>query len=114
ERDAAVERLQTAYGEGDLTLSEYDERLELAARARDALEIEVVTRDLPASPASTAPAAPVPATVPEGELLPAIPARRSRRLLALFSGVHRRGAWEVPANLKVGAVFGGVELDLRD
>ena len=116
DRDRVVERLQDAFGEGDLTMSEYDERLELAERARNGIELEVVTRDLPATIDPPAPTPNLPAVAPaptptSGRALAASPA--SRRLTAIFSGVERKGPWTVPDRLDVRAVFGGVDLDLR-
>lgn len=119
QREQAMERLQGAFGEGDLTLSEYDERLELTARARDELDLALATRDLP-EPAGAAPAAPSepqrPATLasrPVGG--PAVPsqATRAKPMLALFGGVERRGVWEVPERLHAVSIFGGIQLDLR-
>ncbi len=113
-REDAVQRLQTAFGEGDLTLSEYDERLELTQRARDALDLELATRDLPGAPAAPPkPEAPreAPASAPGRAV--AAPAARPKPMLALFSGVERRGVWEVPERLQVVSIFGGVQLDLR-
>ncbi|PKN57882.1 MAG: hypothetical protein CVU56_08620 [Deltaproteobacteria bacterium HGW-Deltaproteobacteria-14] len=117
DRDRVVERLQDAFGEGDLTMSEYDERLELAERARNGLELEVVTRDLPATvddpPALTPNPPAVAAAAPQGSGRALAVSPASRKLTAIFSGVQRRGPWTVPDRLDVRAVFGGVELDLR-
>ena len=116
ERDRVVGRLQDAFGEGDLSLSEYDERLELAERARNEIELNVVTKDLPATVD-----APVQAETPN---LPAPAAERASGALAhaptsttvraIFGGVNRTGPWIVPRKLKARALFGGVELDLRN
>jgi hypothetical protein len=38
----------------------------------------------------------------------------SRVAKAIFGGVSRRGQWVVPAHYRVKAVFGGVDLDLRE
>ena len=115
ERDRAVGRLQDAFGQGDLSLSEFDERLELAERARNQLELEVVTRDLPV-PAASAPAPtanlPAPAPAPLPALVAELEGRRSQRLFAVFGGTQRKGAWVVPPKVKVRALFGGVDLDL--
>ncbi|TNF28521.1 MAG: hypothetical protein EP329_17770, partial [Deltaproteobacteria bacterium] len=43
----------------------------------------------------------------------ALPTAGSGKLTAVFSGIERRGTWAVPEKLKLRAVFGGIELDLR-
>ena len=39
---------------------------------------------------------------------------QKRTLLAVLGGVERKGAWRVPRHLRVIAVLGGGELDLRE
>lgn len=117
-RDAAVGHLQEAFGGGDLSLSEYEQRLDLAERARDKRELEVLVADLPQLPAvipEGAPSPPVPAlagAAAQAELAP-VSATRWRRFLAVFSGKAARGKWRVPEQVRAIAVFGGVDLDLR-
>ena len=76
-----------------------------------------MTRDLPATVDPPAPTPNLPAVAREplaaGGRALALPAT-NRKLSAIFSGVQRKGPWVVPETLKVRAVFGGVELDLRN
>ncbi|HEY9241789.1 MAG TPA: DUF1707 domain-containing protein, partial [Streptosporangiaceae bacterium] len=55
ERDATVQRLSQAAGDGRLTLEEFSQRMERASIARTRAELDRLVSDLPveASPAST-------------------------------------------------------------
>ncbi|MCA9514384.1 MAG: protein kinase [Myxococcales bacterium] len=113
-RDAAVGQLQEAFGQGDLSLSEYDQRVDLAERARDERELQVLVTDLPHLPAVVdAPRAPVPAVVPAAQAGLAVPPPKRKRFIAIFSGKDARSKWRVPEHVRAVAVFGGIELDLR-
>jgi len=52
ERDAAVERLSVAAGDGRLTLGEFSQRMELATAARTRADLDRVVADLPADAAT--------------------------------------------------------------
>jgi len=44
-----------------------------------------------------------------------VPDERDRdTLYAIFGGIDRRGTWTVPRRMKIVAVFGGANLDLRE
>src|SRR6201986_5670434 len=66
ERDATVERLRDATGEGRLTLEEFSDRMERASTAKTRAELDVLLTDLPAAggpvPAGKAGATGAPAT----------------------------------------------------
>ncbi|MGH3905964.1 MAG: DUF1707 SHOCT-like domain-containing protein [Pseudonocardiaceae bacterium] len=49
DRDAVVERLRRALGQGRLTVAEFDERVAAAYAAKTHGELKVLTRDLPGS-----------------------------------------------------------------
>ena len=49
ERDATVERLRDAAGEGRLTLEEFSDRMEQATAARTRTELDRLVTDLPAA-----------------------------------------------------------------
>ena len=49
EREAAVQLLQTAVGEGRITLAEFEERTAAAYAARTRAELDALTEDLPRS-----------------------------------------------------------------
>jgi hypothetical protein len=49
EREAAVELLQRAVGEGRITMAEFEERVTAAYAAKTRGELDVLTADLPRS-----------------------------------------------------------------
>ena len=51
ERDATVERLSSATGDGRLTLEEFSQRMEQATVAKTRAELDRLVADLPAEPA---------------------------------------------------------------
>ena len=68
-------------------------------------KVEALLDDLPA----LATGAPVPVSVDSFSSTPKL----RERLVAIMSGIVRRGAWRIPRRLRVVAIMGGVELDLR-
>lgn len=111
DRDRVAAVLSNALAEGRLTAEEHSERLDAIYAARTQAEIAPIVSDLPGG--STA------LVASGGQLLPAgsagaITTRGKRaRMLALVSGVRRRGAWQVPERMQATTVLGGVDLDLR-
>ena len=113
EREALVERLNLACGEGRLNLEEFSERLELAFAARTRAELDALVEDLPQpgpeagqEPGPEASAPPVP-----------VKGRSSGRTswhVSPLGGLSRSGRWRVPADTLVVTVIGGVDLDLTE
>jgi hypothetical protein len=104
-RDGILERLGLHFAHDDLTMPELEQRLAMAFRARDAEELQSIVADLPVRDESGVSQSLVAhdATV--------VPARGV--LGAFMGGSARKGGWVVPRRLKVVAVMGGVDLDLR-
>lgn len=98
EREGTLARLHGALERDEITLLQFDERVELALTARSRAELAVLTRDL---------------TVPGKRLLPVPAATDTKVIVAFLGGADRRGSWSVPGRLRVTAVMGGVELDFR-
>jgi hypothetical protein len=96
DRDQNIAVLRDATVEGRLTLEEFSDRVGQAQRARSQDELAALVRDLPA---------PIPAGVDAASAV---------RHLALCSRLVRRGRWEIPARSSFRAIFGTIELDLRD
>jgi hypothetical protein len=93
DRDRAVAELREHAVAGRLTLEEFAERVDQAYAARTRAELDVVQRDLPAAPATTASA---------------------RRFgLAVMGGMNWRGRIRLPERSTVVALMGGANIDLR-
>jgi hypothetical protein len=104
DRERAASVLNEALAEGRLTAQEHSERLDSIYAAKTHAELVPLLEDLPAPSGTQSPA-------PTG----AMPvARRDGRIVAIFGGASRKGAWRVPASSTVVTVFGGADLDLRD
>jgi hypothetical protein len=100
ERTAAL--LQRALADGRLTVDEFGERSATAYAATTRDELAVLTRDLLVAPAGV----PAPAVGPAAETAPPV--------VAVFSGARRVGRWRPARRERAVAVFGGVDLDLRE
>ena len=59
DRDAVIEKLRVAAGDGRLTSEELDERIEVAFSAKTYGELATLTSDLPVSPMAAGEVAPV-------------------------------------------------------
>ena len=110
DRDQVAALLGAAYAEGRLTHEEHDERLAAVLAARTFADLIPLTTDL-------VPLDPAPATV-SSPRPPFVVGHGSSaevdRMVAVFGGVERKGRWRMRARSQVTAVFGGVDLDLRE
>ncbi|TMR21540.1 DUF1707 domain-containing protein [Nonomuraea zeae] len=88
EREAVVERLNTAAAEGRLDFSELEVRLDLALNAKTYADLAPLTADLPQ----------------EGPVEPLV-------LKGGMNGATRTGRWRVPAQITVYGGMGSVKLD---
>jgi hypothetical protein len=111
EREAVVTRLRDAASEGRLTVEELAERIDAAYAARTQAELEPLTADLPAAPASAASGPPVVGPGGGGGLASG---GRSATILGILGGGDRKGRWRVPARTTVVNIMGGADLDLRE
>jgi hypothetical protein len=93
EREQVVLALRDAVVEGRLTLEEFSERVGGAQAARTNEQLAALTQDLPVSVRAVAPST----------------ARHS----AVLSSLVRVGPWELAARTSFRAIFGTIELDLR-
>ncbi|MGI3782718.1 MAG: DUF1707 SHOCT-like domain-containing protein [Janthinobacterium lividum] len=110
DRDQVAALLGTAYAEGRLTYEEHDERLAAVLAARTFDDLIPLTTDLvPLDPPPTT----VTSTTPQFVVGHGGNAETDR-MVAVFGGVERKGRWRVRARSRVTAVFGGVDLDLRE
>jgi Domain of unknown function (DUF1707)/Cell wall-active antibiotics response 4TMS YvqF len=106
DRDRAADVINSALAEGRLTAEEHSDRLDAIYSAKTHAEIVPLLDDLPARSAPVATAG-ISAD-------PARTGRRGSRIVAIFGGASRKGAWHVEPNMSITTVFGGVELDFRE
>lgn len=132
DRERVAEALRQAAGDGRLTLTELEERLDSTFKARTYGDLQPITRDLPQGPypvpggrsaprwqsggvASTG--IPAPENASGGlSVQPAAdaPARPAQRITSVLSTEKRKGRWEVPARINVTTFLGEVVLDFTE
>ena len=98
DRNLVAQLLSDAFANGQLTVTEYDERTAAAYRAKTYGDLDLLTDDLALTPP--------PQTTHTG-------APQTDRAIAIMSGSVRKGEWTVAARIDALAFWGGVELDLR-
>jgi hypothetical protein len=116
-RERTVQALIQHFAEDRLDLPEFEARLDRANRADSVDELQRLTADLPAL--STPAAAVAGAAAAPAARRAAVPARpdepiHKRMVIAVMSGVSRKGAWKPPRRLFGYAFWGGIELDFRE
>ncbi|SDT55567.1 DUF1707 domain-containing protein [Jiangella sp. DSM 45060] len=131
DRERVAEALRQAAGDGRLTLTELEERLEATFKARTYGELQPITRDLPQGPypvpggnpaanwqagrPDAARVAPVAGAGAQPPLPPSGgPVRPSERITSVLSNEKRQGRWEVPARIDVTSILGEVVLDFTE
>ncbi|MER7723137.1 DUF1707 domain-containing protein [Streptomyces sp. NPDC096323] len=117
ERERIAEVLREAVAEGRLQMEEFEQRLDVAYKARTHGELEPLVRDLPAS--GGAPVAPVAGDRPRTGSMARWSDRvgrpaTSRGAFAFWGGFARRGHWTVGRVFTAFAMWGGGEIDLRE
>ena len=96
DRDRVITLLAEAAADGRLTADEHAERVERAYQARTLGQLAILTTDL------------------VGEDAQPIKLNGRRAVTGIFGRDSRDGRWVVPDSLPVVAIFGEVELDLRE
>jgi hypothetical protein len=99
ERDATVEQLRDAAGEGRLTLEEFSGRMELATTAKTRSELDQLLTDLPANAGRGAAAAASSSGGPTWHVAP-------------IGGLSVSGPWRMGRHVVVISLIGGADLDL--
>ena len=108
DRERVVQALSTHFANDQLSMEEFEDRLERAYKATSVQQLAELLTSLPAaggtqltpgSPVLIAPAAEVPAT---------------GTVVAVMGMSARQGSWLVPRRLRVYAVMGGAVIDLRE
>ena len=108
DRDRVANLLSAAYAEGRLSKEEHDERLEKLLRAKTFDDLIPLTADLVAA----TPSAPAPTSSVEIDTAHAT--GEPDRHIAIFGGVTRKGHWRVRRKTQSFALFGGMDLDMRE
>jgi DUF1707 SHOCT-like domain len=112
DRDQVATVLSTAYAEGRLTREEHDERLDQLLAAKTFDDLLPITRDLVVvgtpSPVAT------PQSTSRFTIDTTVQSSDSDKMIAIFGGATRTGRWRVRKNIQALALFGGIDLDLRD
>jgi len=112
DRDQVATLLSTAYAEGRLSREEHDERIDQLMAAKTFDDLLPITQDLvivgPPAPVATPQSSSRFAIDTTGQNL------ESDKMIAIFGGVTRKGRWRVRKNTHALALFGGMDLDLRD
>jgi len=100
ERDATVERLSRATGDGRLTLEEFSQRMGRASTARTRAELDHLVADLPVDAAGPGTAVPGPAQpAPSWHVSP-------------VGGLRVSGPWRMDRHVITVSIVGGTRLDL--
>jgi len=112
DRDQVATLLSTAYAEGKLSQEEHDERLDQLMVAKTFDDLLPITEDLvlvrPPVPVSSSQTSSRFAIDTVGQN------SDSDNMIAVFGGVTRKGRWRIRKNTRALALFGGMDLDLRD
>ena len=112
DRDQVATLLSTAYAEGRLSREEHDERIDQLMAAKTFDDLLPITQDLvivgPPAPVATPQSSSRFAIDTTGQNL------ESDKMIAIFGGVTRKGRWRVRKNTHALALFGGMDLDLRN
>ena len=112
DREQVATVLSTAYAEGRLTREEHDERIDQLMAAKTFDDLIPITRDL----VVVGNPAPIAGQQPSSRFRIDIAGQSpdSDKMIAIFGGATRTGKWRVRKNIQALALFGGIDLDLRD
>ena len=105
ERDATVERLRDAAGEGRLTLEEFSDRMEQASTAKTRAELDQLLTDLPAGHEADG-------TGTGGSTVAVGGAGAPSWHVSPIGGLNVSGPWRMGRHLVVISLIGGARLDL--
>lgn len=95
QREAGVDTLQRAVGEGRLTLGEFTDRLDVLLAAPTYGELQAALADLPTQ-------------------LPVVGASAAASSVSVFGDIRFKGRWMLRAQNRGATVFGDVRFDLRE
>src|SRR5215467_5569253 len=100
ERDATLERLSAATGDGRLTLEEFSQRMDRATTAKTRAELDRLVADLPTTPGAA------------GNAVAGRDPGRSSWHISPIGGLSVSGPWRMERSVIVVSLIGGADLDL--
>lgn len=109
-REQTIAALCDHFAKDNLTLEEFERRLDVAHRVSALPDLESLISDLPVLAGTSVPA-PAPAPPPPP---PATHIREQQTLFAMMGGVERRGRWQPAQSTNVITIMGGASLDFRE
>lgn len=109
EKDQAVKALIDHYAADNLTVDEFEARLDAAYTATTKGQLEQLLEGLPALASR-----PEEGPVPSVQRVPAESVRDHGLQIAIMGGYERKGEWTPPRKLYSLAVMGGAGLDFRE
>ena len=112
DRETVANVLNAAFAEGRLTREEHDQRLSELMAARTFDDLVPITRDLVVGSPGTVNPRSTPGTTFEVDT--GATSDQPGRFIAVFGGSGRKGKWRVRKNNQAFALFGGIDLDLRN
>ncbi len=95
DRDATLDMLSQAVGDGRLTMEEYESRMSSALTARTYADLDTVVSDLP-----------------EDAPRPGPPAVAVDNLVAIFGNETRKGQWTVPTHFAATSICGDCHIEM--
>lgn len=108
-REAAIEALREAAGDGVIDLEEFGDRAGVVFAAERVDEIRSVLTDLGGADLPVHPPTETEARPPA----PPPPSADAQYVVAVMSGADRRGAWRAKSQINAVAIMGGCTLDFR-
>ena len=100
ERDATLERLSAATGDGRLTLEEFSQRMDRATTAKTRAELDRLVADLPIGPGAA------------GSVVAGRGLGRPSWQISPIGGLSVSGPWRMERSVIVVSLIGGADLDL--
>ena len=110
DRDSAAAVINNALAEGRLTAEEHSERLDTIYAAKTHADLVPVLEDLPQARGS----AQLSRVEAHADVAVLASRKRGGRIVAIFGGATRKGAWHAEPVINVLIVFGGAEIDFRE
>jgi hypothetical protein len=114
-RERVVQRLTEGFAADELTLAEFESRIDGTYRSRTLDELDLLVKDLSHQEAIVvAPQASGLAKRGATAIEPGRAREEHAVAMAVFGSVERHGSWLVPETLDAVALFGSVVLDFRE